>query len=303
MASALPRLGSMTRIAILGTGHMGAPIARRLLALGHPVTVWNRTAARVAPLAEAGARVAATPAEAVDGAEVVILMLSDGPAVEAALFGAIEGRTDSPAAGASGANGSGAVGRLDAGACVVQMSTIGPDEARAVAARLPVGVAFVDAPVGGSVAAAGSGGLTIFAGGDDAAIARAEPVLRELGTLRRCGAVGTGSALKLVVNTAMIGALAVLRDTLRVADAAGIDRDVALAVLATGPLAGAISRAGATGVSFAIALAAKDVRLSIRGVDDVPVAAAALHVLDAAPDQQADVAALIAPTVTAKERE
>src|SRR5512139_1630750 len=74
-------------IAVLGTGAMGTPIARRLLDTGHRVAVWNRTAARAAPLAKAGARVATSPADAVRGADVVITMLSDGVAVEAALFG------------------------------------------------------------------------------------------------------------------------------------------------------------------------------------------------------------------------
>jgi 3-hydroxyisobutyrate dehydrogenase len=265
----------MTKIAILGTGHMGTPIARRLLGRGHPVTVWNRTAARAEPLVDAGARVAATPAEAVAGAELVIVMLTDAAAVDAALIG------------------SGAAGALDRSAVVVQMSTIGPDETRAIVARLPAGVAFVDAPVGGSVGAAASGGLTVFAGGDDKAVERAEPVLRELGAVRRCGGVGAGSALKLVINTAMIASMAALRDTLLVAGAAGIDRGTALDVLSTGPLRDAIKRGTATGVSFAIALAAKDVRLATAAVTGAPVAAAVLGVLDAAPDQRADLAALI----------
>src|SRR6185369_6414104 len=129
----------------LGTGHMGAPIARRLLDTGHAVTVWNRSPARAAavnPDIPAGgdpapvARVAVTPAGAVREADVVLVMLTDAAAVGEVLAEA--------------------AGGLRPGACVVQMSTIGPDETRAIAATLPAGVSYVDAPVGGSVDAAGS---------------------------------------------------------------------------------------------------------------------------------------------------
>lgn len=270
---------AVTSIAVLGTGHMGTAIVRRLLATGHRVTVWNRTPANAAPLAALRAGIAATPAEAVAGADLVITMLTDGAAVEAALFGA-------------GDSGS-AVAAAQPGAVVVQMSTIGPDEVRGIAARLPRTVSLLDAPVGGSVGAAEAGTLTIFAGGSPAALDLAEPVLRDLGTIRRCGPLGAGAALKLVVNTAMVTALGALRDTLAVADAVNIDRAVALDALAAGPLAGAVRRATATGASFAISLAAKDTRLALRDVQTAPVAAAALQLLHAAADPAADVASLI----------
>jgi 3-hydroxyisobutyrate dehydrogenase len=268
----------MTSLAVLGTGLMGTAIARRLLATGHQVTVWNRTPARAAALAEVGAGIAATPTLAVAGADLVITMLTDAGAVEAALFGPSD--CDS------------AVAALRPGAVVVQMSTIGPDEALRIAARLPGAVSFLDAPVGGSTDAAEAGTLTIFAGGPHAVLDLAESVLRDLGTIRRCGPVGAGAALKLVVNTAMVTALGALHDTLAVADAVSIDRAVALDTLTAGPLRGAIARATATGASFAISLAAKDVRLALREVRTAPVAAAAMQLLHAA-DQKADVGSLI----------
>jgi 3-hydroxyisobutyrate dehydrogenase-like beta-hydroxyacid dehydrogenase len=266
----------MNSIALLGTGHMGTPMARRLLAAGHRVKVWNRRPARAAALATAGAEVAATPAQAVVDADVVITMLTDAAAVEAALF-----QTDG-----------GAAGSLRPGAVVLQMSTIGPDEVRAVAARLPEDVSFLDAPVGGSVGAVEAGTLTIFVGGSDEAAERAEPVLRDLGTIRRCGPIGAGAAMKLVVNTAMITALGALRDTLAVAEAAGVDRATALDVLSAGPLGGAVKRATAAGASFAVSLAAKDARLALREAPQSPVLAAAEQLLRALPDYDADVAAL-----------
>jgi len=266
----------MRSIAVLGTGHMGTAIARRLLATGHQVTVWNRTTSSAEALTEAGAGIAATPAEAVARADLVITMLTDAVAVEAVLFGA-----------------SSAVAAVRPGAVVVQMSTIGPDEVYSIAKRLPGTVSFLDAPVGGSVGAAETGTLTIFAGGPPAVLDLAEPVLRHLGTIRRCGPVGAGAALKLVVNTAMVTALGALHDTLAVADAVSVDRATALDALAAGPLRGAVQRATATGASFAISLAAKDTRLALREVRTAPVAAAATQLLHAAADQQADVASLI----------
>lgn len=269
------RVGSsvvaVTEIAVLGTGTMGAAIARRLLATGHRVVVWNRTPERGAALAGAGARVAATAAEAVAGAELVVVMLTDAAAVEEVL------RAAAPA--------------LRAEAVVAQMSTIGPDEVRAVAERLPV--PLLDAPVGGSLAAAEAGKLTIFAGGPRAVVEAAEPVLRQLGTVRHCGGIGAAAATKLVVNTAMLTALGALRDTLAVADAVGVDREAALDALAAGPLGGAVGRATAAGAAFAVSLAAKDLALALRDLDGAPVAAGTLRLLRLARDQRADVATLV----------
>ncbi|TDO47158.1 3-hydroxyisobutyrate dehydrogenase [Kribbella sp. VKM Ac-2527] len=266
----------MTNLAVLGTGHMGAAIARRLLVAGHRVTVWNRTPSRAAALAGSGAVIAETPAKAVLDADLIITMLTDATAVEAALFG--------PDA---------AVDATRSGAILVQMSTIGPDETRALAARLPTAISFLDAPVGGSVGAVDAGKLTIFAGGRDKVIEQAGPMLRDLGTVHDCGPVGTGTALKLVVNTAMITALGALHDSLAVADAFGIDRSLALDALTAGPLNGAIRRASNTDAKFAISLAAKDLRLALSDVRTAPIAAAAVQLLDDATDQRADLASLI----------
>ncbi|MGY0233937.1 NAD(P)-dependent oxidoreductase [Longispora urticae] len=268
----------MTVIAVLGTGHMGAPIARRLLAAGHQVTVWNRTAARTADLVALGARPAATPAGAVRDAELVITMLTDAAAVDAVLFGA-----------------EGAVGALPAGTPLVDMSTIGPDAVRDLARRLPAGIDLVDAPVGGSVGATEAGELRVLVGGPDAAVDRVSPVLGVLGTVRRCGPTGSGAALKLVLNTALVTGLAALADTLAVAGAVGVDRDAALEVLAASPLGAAIARGTAGGASFAVALAAKDIDLALDalGATPAPVARAAAATLHAAPDPSADLATLV----------
>jgi 3-hydroxyisobutyrate dehydrogenase-like beta-hydroxyacid dehydrogenase len=268
----------VTAIAVLGTGHMGAAIARRLLAAGHHVALWNRTPSRTAGI---GARPAASPARAVRGASVAVVMVTDAAAVDAVLFGP-----------------EGAAAALRPGACVVQMSTIGPGEVHDVARRLPDGVGLVDAPVAGSVAAAGAGRLTILAGGTPAALARAEPVLTTLGTVRPCGDVGAGAAVKLILNTALMTAMTSLADAVSVAEAVGVDRAAALDVLASSALGGAVARATATGAAFSVALARKDLDLALRELSDLPapVARAASRALSAVPDQSADISELIRET-------
>ncbi|MEV6971585.1 NAD(P)-dependent oxidoreductase, partial [Hamadaea sp. NPDC051192] len=243
----------MSEIALLGTGRMGTPMARRLIGAGHRVRVWNRSPERAEPLAADGAKIAATPAEAADGADFVVTMLTDATAVRAALDAAAPS--------------------LRPGTIVVQTSTIGPDEVREIADRLPAGVGLLDAPVGGSVNAVEAGTLVVFAGGSAETVAAAEPVLRPLGKVRPTGPIGTGSAVKLVNNTAMVTALAALHDSLTVADSVGVDRDVALDVLAGGPLGGAVQRLRTAGGNFAISLAAKDLRLARQDAPGTPVAA------------------------------
>ncbi|MGW4942229.1 NAD(P)-dependent oxidoreductase [Actinoplanes sp. NPDC004185] len=253
----------MTSIAVLGTGRMGAAVARRLLDAGHQVTVWNRTAEKTAPLVAAGARAAATPA--VPEAEVVITMLTDAAAVQEVVQAAA----------------------LRPGSVLVEMSTIGPEAVRAL--RVPDGVTLVDAPVLGSVAAAESGQLNVLAGGN---VERALPVLESLGTVHRCGDLGSGAALKLVANTALVTGLAALADTVAVARAVGVDVETALSVVSRGALGGAVVRATATGAAFPIALAAKDLDL-VSGFASPAMVRAAAEVLREAPDQAADLGAIV----------
>ena len=171
-------------VAFLGLGTMGAPMAANVLRRGHALTVWNRTPGRDAALVEAGARRAATPAEAARGAELVILMLADPAAVRAVV--------DGP---------DGVVAGLGRGALVVDMSTVDPATARyADAAVRARGGRFVDAPVSGTRKPAVDGTLVIIAGGDPADVARARPVLEAMGRVVPVGAVGQGMAMKLVLN-------------------------------------------------------------------------------------------------------
>ncbi|WP_412842232.1 NAD(P)-dependent oxidoreductase [Brucella tritici] len=181
-------------MAFLGTGLMGAPMASRLLDAGFDVTVWNRNSAKSAPLAEKGAALAQSATEAVETADVIITMLTDGPAVRDVLFD----------------QGTAAV--LKKGSVVIDMSSISPDFAREHAKRLAaIGVDHIDAPVSGGVVGAQEGTLAIMAGGDEAIIAGLADVFKPMGRLTRVGPSGAGQLAKLAnqqIVAVTIGAIA-----------------------------------------------------------------------------------------------
>ncbi|KAB2670846.1 NAD(P)-dependent oxidoreductase [Ochrobactrum sp. LMG 5442] len=182
------------RIAFLGTGLMGAPMAGRLLDAGFDVTVWNRNSAKSAPLVEKGAKLAQTAAKAGVDADIVITMLTDGPAVRDVLFE------------------QGVAAVLKKGSIVIDMSSISPDFAREHSKRLEAtGVNHIDAPVSGGVVGAQEGTLAIMAGGDEAVIARLADVFKPLGRLTRVGPSGAGQLAKLAnqqIVAVTIGAIA-----------------------------------------------------------------------------------------------
>ena len=150
----------MTRVAFLGLGRMGAPMAGRLSNAGHDLVVWSRTRAHAEVLA-GRAEVAGSPAEAGSKADVAITMLTDGGALEEVVLGR-DGLSEG----------------LGSGGLLIDMSTTGPAPARKVAKALEErGVGFVDAPVAGSVGPATEGTLAIMVGGADEAVGRARPLL------------------------------------------------------------------------------------------------------------------------------
>lgn len=240
----------MAKIGFLGLGEMGGPMAGRLLRAGHDVAVWNRSADRMAPLAKEGATGASSPAAAALGADFVITMLATPEALEEVLFG--------PA---------GLAPTLMPGQVLIDMSTVGPDEVRSVAARLPKGVALVDAPVRGSVPQATSGRLDIFVGAADESYEHARPILETLGSVRHVGGPGSGAAMKLVANLALGAAIVTLGEALSLGDALDLERDTVLDALTDSPI-GPIVRAKRANVvsgdftpSFKLRHAAKDLRL------------------------------------------
>lgn len=193
-----------TGIAFLGIGLMGDPMVRRLLAAGHVVTVWNRTAAKALPLAEVGATVAPDLASAVRGAGIVISMLEVGPVVGAVLQDAL------PA--------------LAPQALWIDMSSTRQDEAQAFHALLTAqGRRFIDAPVSGGVGGAAAGTLAIMAGGAQADFDEAVPVLQAMGRPTLVGPAGSGQVAKLC-NQLIVGAtINVVAEALLLAQAAGAD--------------------------------------------------------------------------------
>jgi len=175
-------------LALLGVGLMGRPMTRRLCEAGHRVQVWNRTPAKALAVAqEFGAVAFSHPAQAVEGADIIITMLQDGPAVADVLFrqGAAQG--------------------LKAGTLVVDMSSIQPREARDHASRLAeLHVANLDAPVSGGTVGAEAGTLAIMVGGRAADFERAKPVLEVLGRPTHVGPLGAGQLAKLA-NQMIVG--------------------------------------------------------------------------------------------------
>jgi 3-hydroxyisobutyrate dehydrogenase-like beta-hydroxyacid dehydrogenase len=247
----------MTRVAFLGLGQMGEPMAGRLLEAGHELTVWNRTASRAEPLTERGAAAAKTPAAAAAGAEVAVTMVTGPEALEDVLFGA-DGLADG----------------LGAGATLIEMSTVGPEPILRAAERLPTGVTMLDAPVLGSVPAVLEGSLKVLAGGEAETFERWRPLLETFGSVTHVGPLGAGASMKLVANSALGAAVVGLGEALALADALGVDRSVALDILSGGALGFAVGRTRASIESgdyparFKLSLAAKDLRLVERAGAD-----------------------------------
>ena len=238
------------RVALLGTGKMGAAMALRLAAEGHELTLWNRTRARAEALGVG--KVAATPAEAVAAAEIVISMLTDANAVRATYLG--EG---------------GAASAAKEHQVFVEMSTAGTDVAKEVAPAVERGGArFVEAPVMGSISAIGSGKLFILAAGDAAAIESARPVLEALGEIRQVGAVGSAAALKLVANSMVAGVSALAAELQSAGTAAGLDPEDVFTVISRMAPALNMRKAGFVEhryepVTFSLRDALKDVRMAL----------------------------------------
>ena len=195
-------------VGFVGTGIMGAPMARNLAEAGFAVTAYNRTAAKAEALREHGVAVAESPAEAARGASVVIAMLPDTPDVLAAVEG--EG---------------GVAEAMAPGGVFVDMSTISPGETRALAERLAErGIAMLDAPVSGGSWGAEQGTLTIMAGGEREAFERCLPVFEAMGkTITLMGPSGMGQTTKLVNQILVAGTCAAVAEALVFASAQGAD--------------------------------------------------------------------------------
>jgi 3-hydroxyisobutyrate dehydrogenase len=226
------------RVAVLGTGIMGGAMARNLVAAGHEVTAWNRTRDKAEGL---GAAVGDTPAEAVDGAEVVLTMLADGPTVESV------------------------VPELDPEVLWIQSSTVGVADTERFAARHPH---LLDAPVLGSQPAAAAGELLVLAAGPD----RPEELLDAISSrvMWLADTPGAGTKLKLTINLWILNLVENLGETMALSEALGLDQRWFLDAIGGRPMDTPYAQmkgekiiTGDYSAQFALTLAAKDVGLGL----------------------------------------
>jgi 3-hydroxyisobutyrate dehydrogenase len=177
------------KLGVCGTGRMGSSIAQRLMSVGHEVGVWNRSTAKAKPLADAGAKPFASPAELVASCEVIIVMLLNDAATETVYRGQ-----------------NGILKSTLAGKLVIDMSTVRPDTMQLNGSSvLQQGAAFVECPVGGSTGPAKEGKLFGLVGGAKADVARATPILEQLcRRIEHIGELGSGATMKLAVNLPLL---------------------------------------------------------------------------------------------------
>ncbi len=213
------------QLAFIGLGNMGGGMARRLLDTGHTLTVFNRTAAKAAPLVEAGARLADAPERAAAGHQIVMLSLSDDKAVEEILFGRI-------------------VPVLAPGAVIVDTSTVSPGYARQAAARLAdKGLRRVEACVVGNPLQARKGELRVFVSAAPEDLYEARPVLEAIGSeVVHLGAPGTAASMKLILNLLLGAQVAALAEAVDYGTAAGLDREQLIGVVAASGFSSLVMR-------------------------------------------------------------
>lgn len=241
------------RVAVLGTGTMGFPMARNMARAGLSIRAWNRSHEKAEPLRADGVEVAFTPAEAADGADVVVTMLSNADAVIEVAGG-----------------DQGALSRMSSDAVWAQMSTIGLEgTARCMDLAERHRVAFVDAPVLGTKQPAEEGKLVVLASGPEEALERCAPIFEAVAQrIIRLGAAGRGTRLKLVANSWIVSLVEALAETIALAEALDLDPELFLETIEGGPLDSAYAQtkgkemiAGEFPASFSLRLALKDAEL------------------------------------------
>lgn len=257
----------MANIGFIGIGHMGGPMARNLIRAGHQVTISDPSAENVAVLTGQGAAQAANVAELATGNEIIVSMLPSGKELRAVYLG-----------------DKGVIAQAKAGALLIDCSTTDVDSARAVAkAAAERGLWFLDAPVSGGVAGAEAGSLTFMAGGDDKALAAAQPILMAMGkNVVHTGASGSGQAAKicnnLILGISMIGVC----EAFVLAEQLGLAADKLFAVSSTSsgqcwslttycPVPGPVPSAPSNRnyqPGFAAKMMLKDLRLAIEAAEN-----------------------------------
>jgi 3-hydroxyisobutyrate dehydrogenase-like beta-hydroxyacid dehydrogenase len=249
-------------IGFIGTGLMGAGMARSLLRKGHHVRIYNRTRAKAEEVAKLGGEVADTPAEAARGADVVVTMLAD----PAALLGVMEGPD-------------GVLATIKAGAVLIDSSTVSPPTTLRVLELLKAkGADMLDAPVFGSKNEAEKGELGFIVGGDAAVLSRVQDVLDCMGRTNHVGGNGLGAHAKLVVNLVIAGTLQAFSESMVLATKAGLDPDAVLKIILSSRARSGIIEMKAPQILkrdfspfFPLHLMAKDMRLVLESAQSLGV--------------------------------
>ena len=251
------------RVGFVGLGIMGQGMARNLLKAGYDVRVWNRTSSRMDPLIEAGAAAGASPADVAANCDIIAVCVSDTPDVEEVILGE-----------------NGILSGVQAGALVIDFSTISPQATIDIADRLSAkGVKMLDAPVSGGSEGAANGTLSIMIGGDEDQVERARGLFEAMGnTITHVGKQGAGQTVKLVNQILVVGNCLAMCEALIFAQAGGVDLERCLNAV-TGGAAGSwmlanrgpqiIDRDWRPG--FTINLQQKDVRLIMQEADALGV--------------------------------
>jgi len=251
------------RVGFVGLGIMGQGMARNLLKAGYSVRVWNRTSSRMDPLIEAGAAAGASPADVAANCDIIAVCVSDTPDVEEVILGE-----------------NGILSGVQAGALVIDFSTISPQATIDIADRLSAkGVKMLDAPVSGGSEGAANGTLSIMIGGDEDQVERARGLFEAMGnTITHVGKQGAGQTVKLVNQILVVGNCLAMCEALIFAQAGGVDLEKCLNAV-TGGAAGSwmlanrgpqiIDRDWRPG--FTINLQQKDVRLIMQEADALGV--------------------------------
>src|SRR5581483_2703108 len=247
------------RVAFLGLGIMGHSMAANLVKAGHDVTVWNRTPGKDVP----GAKSAATPAEAAQGAEVVWMCVSDTNAVEQVLFGP-----------------GGVEQSLASGMVIVDSSTISPTATQKFASRVHTrGVDYVDAPVTGSKIGAANATLIFIVGGDEQVLARIKPLFDAMGKqVFRMGDTGKGQAAKLVMNLQIALIYEGFAEALTLATKLGVDAETLIPLIQASMVRSGVVEYKAPFVlkrdfspNFPLRLMHKDIRLTLDAARELRV--------------------------------
>jgi 3-hydroxyisobutyrate dehydrogenase-like beta-hydroxyacid dehydrogenase len=210
------------KIGFVGLGRMGSLMALNLVGAGYPVTVYNRTPEKTKPLAEAGAAVAGSLAEAAKNAEIVITMVTDSAALQEVVLG--------PA---------GLLDSLQPGAVLIDMSTVDPKISRQVAEAVRArGAHMLDAPVSGSTMMAEQGSLSIMVGGEESIHEQVREVLLKMGSrTTHVGPNGAAASLKLAVNIIIGVTMQVLAESIVLAERAGVPPEIVVEVLSNSAVA------------------------------------------------------------------